>query len=214
MHDAAFRTELLEKGPEASQDPFLVLARTLDPMNRGLQEAQMEVQRVISGHVARIARARFKAYGRTKYPDATFTLRLSYGTVATCPALGTLLQPFTTLGGLFDRADAWGARAENGSWALPPRWRERRARLEPSTPYNFLSTHDCIGGNSGSPMVNRNGELVGLAFDGNIDSIPGRYYYNGKVNRCVSVDARGILEALAKVYDAGHLVSELKEGRP
>lgn len=210
MHDAAFRRELLEKGPEASQDPFLVLARTLDPMNRRLQEAQVEVQRVISEHSARIARARFAVYGRTKYPDATFTLRLSYGTVATCRALGTLLQPFTTLGGLYDRADAWGPRAENGSWALPPRWRERRARLEPSTPYNFLSTHDCIGGNSGSPMVNRRGEFVGLAFDGNIDSIPGRYYFNEKVNRCVSVDARGILEALGKVYDAGQLVAELK----
>ena len=210
MHDAAFRRELLEKGPEAGQDPFLVLARTLDPMNRRLQEAQVEVQRVISEHSARIARARFAVYGRTKYPDATFTLRLSYGTVATCRALGTLLQPFTTLGGLYDRADAWGPRAENGSWALPPRWRERRARLEPSTPYNFLSTHDCIGGNSGSPMVNRNGEFVGLAFDGNIDSIPGRYYFNEKVNRCVSVDARGILEALGKVYDAGQLVAELK----
>ncbi|BDU72547.1 S46 family peptidase [Mesoterricola silvestris] len=213
LQDAAFRRELLEKGPDAiqaSQDPFLVLARALDPLGRSLRQSQLEVQRVLAEHGARIARARFAVYGRAKYPDATFTLRLSYGTVSTCQGLGTLLQPFTTLGGLYDRADAWGPRAEKGSWALPQRWLDRRARLDLRTPYNFLSTHDSIGGNSGSPMVNRQGELVGLAFDGNIDSLPGRYFYDVQVNRSVSVDARGILEVLARIYEAHALVAELK----
>ncbi|MBI4912825.1 MAG: S46 family peptidase [Acidobacteria bacterium] len=213
MHEASFRKELLEKGTKAiqeSKDPFILLARTLDPMNRTLRKAQEGVRAVISEHAARIAKARFAVYGKSKFPDATFTLRLSFGTVSTCRAMGTLLQPFTTFGGLFDRADAWGPEAENKSWALPQRWRERRHRLDPSTPFNFLSTHDSIGGNSGSPIVNRKGELVGLVFDGNIDSIPGRYYYDERVNRSISVDARGILEALEKVYDASHLVTELR----
>jgi len=174
------------------------------------QEKQKATQSVISEHLARIAKARFAVYGMSAYPDGTSTLRLSFGAIETYPLAGTLAQPFTTFAGLFDRAASWGPTAEAGSWELPSRWLKRRDNLNLFTPYNFISTNDIIGGNSGSPVLNKQGELVGLAFDGNIESIPGRYYYDSRVNRCLSVDARAIVEALRKVYDAGHLVKEIK----
>ena len=96
---------------------------------------------------------------------------------------GTLVQPFTTFAGLFDRAAGWGPQAEDGSWSLPKRWLEAQGKLNLATPYNFISSNDIIGGNSGSPVLDRQGELVGLAFDGNIQSLPGRFYYDGRVNR-------------------------------
>jgi hypothetical protein len=134
--------------------------------------------------------------------------------VESCPGNGTLVQPFTTFGGLYDRADGWGPEAENHSWALPPRWRERRPALDPSTPLDFITSNDIIGGNSGSPVLDRRGELVGLVFDGNLATIAGRYYYDPRANRGVSVDGRAILEALAKVYDAPGLVQELLAPEP
>ena len=172
-------------------------------------QRQQAAQAIISEHLIRIAKARFKVYGTSTYPDATFTLRLSYGRVDTYPANGTLMQPFTTFAGLYDRADAWGPKAEEASWALPLRWQQRRDKLNLFTPYNFISTNDITGGNSGSPVVDKAGQLVGLAFDGNIESLPGRYYFDGTANRTLCVDARGIVEALGKVYDAQHIVKEL-----
>lgn len=194
---------------------------TLQTLKTGVPEAftaaskdytqkRQAAQAVINEHLARIAQARFKVYGTSTYPDATFTLRLSYGKVETYPANGTLMQPFTTFAGLYDRAAAWGEKAEDGSWKLPARWKERRAKLNLFTPYNFITTNDITGGNSGSPVVDRNGELVGLAFDGNIESLPGRYYFDGRANRTLCVDLRGIVEALGKVFDASHLVKEVK----
>lgn len=210
--DAETRKALLAGGPKAvaaSADPMLVLARRIEPVLRDLRAQQEEIQALITEHNARIAKARFAVYGKDTYPDATFTLRLSYGKVETYPLAGTLAQPFTTFGGLYDRADAWGPKAEDGSWALPKRWQERRAALNPSTPYNFISSNDIIGGNSGSPVVDRKGELIGLAFDGNIESNAGRFYYDPRLNRMLAVDARGIVEALSKVFNAPHLVKEL-----
>ena len=142
---------------------MLVLARKVEPLLRGLRSQQEEIQAQIAEHNARIAKARFAVYGKDTYPDATFTLRLSYGKVETYPLSGTLAQPFTTFGGLYDRADAWGPKAEDGSWQLPKRWLDRRSALNSSTPYNFISSNDIIGGNSGSPVVDRKGELIGLA---------------------------------------------------
>ena len=174
-----------------------------------LTQRNQAAQAMISEHQVRIAKARFAVYGTATDPDATGTLRLSYGAIETYPMEGTLAQPFTTFAGLYDRAAAWGPKAEGGSWALPQRWKERRSKLDLMTPYNYITTNDITGGNSGSPIVNRAGELVGLAFDGNIESLPGRYYFDGRANRTLSVDPRAIVEVLDKVFDAPHLVKEL-----
>lgn len=212
LGDQGFLNALAEGGGpawEACTDPLLLMAKAIAPLEQEVARKQAAVSTILAEHNARIAKARFAVRGKTDYPDATFTLRLSYGAVETYPQAGTLVQPFTTLGGLFDRADGWGPQAKEGSWALPNRWLEARKRLDLSTPYNFISSNDIIGGNSGSPVVNRQGELVGLAFDGNIQSLPGRYYYDGRANRCLSVDGRAILEALRVVYGAPGLVEEI-----
>jgi len=213
LADAAERKALVEGGKkavDASKDPMILLAKKLDPFSRDLRKKQDDqVTSVITEHGGRIAKARFAAYGKEKYPDATFTLRLSYGAVESYPANGTKIQPFTTMAGLFDRAWGWGDKAEGGAWALPQRWLDRKGGIDMSVPFNFVHAMDIIGGNSGSPVVDKKGELVGLIFDGNIESLPGRYFYDEKINRAVSVDARAITEALAKVYDAHHLVNEL-----
>ena len=216
LQDPAEVKRLLEGGAAAMEgcmDPMVVLARKLDPLQRQLRErSERLVEGPLREHAARIARARFAIYGKDTYPDATFTLRLSYGTVKDYPANGTQVQPFTTMLGLFDRFEGWGGshfNLDRDTWRLPARWTERKEKLDLRTPYNLITTNDIIGGNSGSPLVDRKGELVGLAFDGNIESLGGRYYYDGRVNRTVCVDARAIREVLAKIYDAGHLVQEL-----
>ncbi len=216
LGDPAARKALLEGGRKAvaeSQDPMILLARKLAPLQQALRDRQKErVQSVLDEHNARIAKARFAVYGKNTYPDATGTLRLTYGPVAEYPANGTLMQPFTTIGGLFDRHDGWGgnaAKAHEGVWMLPQRWLDKRSALDPSMPYNFAHRVDIIGGNSGSPVVDRKGEVVGLIFDGNIEMLPGNYYYDESVNRGVSLDARAILHALDKVYGASALTREL-----
>jgi hypothetical protein len=216
LSDPEVRKGLLAGGKKAiadSKDPMILLARKLDPIARGLRKKQEDlVASVITEHGTRIARARFAIYGKNTYPDATFTLRLSYGAVAEYPANGTLIQPFTTFGGLFDRYDSWGgneARAHEGAWTLPQRWVDKRHDLDLSVPFNFAHKVDIIGGNSGSPVVDKKGELVGLIFDGNIESLPGNYFYDEKVNRGVAVDARALVQALDKVYGAKDLVAEL-----
>ncbi|MBI4913888.1 MAG: S46 family peptidase [Acidobacteria bacterium] len=216
LGDAAVRKALVEGGKKAiaeSADPMIVLARKIEPEALKLRKKQDDVAAVISEHASRIANARFAVYGKSRYPDATSSLRLSFGPVASYPANGTLIQPFTTFHGLFDRYEGWGgnaARAENGAWTLPQRWLDRKSKLNLDTPFNFVHAVDIIGGNSGSPVVNVRGELVGLIFDGNIESNAGRYFYDARVNRGVSVDARAILESLEKVMDAGHLVKEIR----
>ena len=216
LGDPEVRKTLLAGGKKAlaeSTDPMILLARKLDPIARELRKRQEDlVTSVLTEQARRIARARFAIYGKNTYPDATFTLRISYGAVAGYPANGTFIQPFTTFGGLFDRYDGWGgneARAHDGAWTLPQRWVDRRGALDPSVPYNFAHKVDIIGGNSGSPVIDRKGELVGLIFDGNIESLPGNYFYDEKVNRGVAVDARAIIQALDKVYGATGLVAEL-----
>ncbi len=216
LADPAVRKALMEgglKAIDASTDPMILLARKLDPISRKLRkQVEDQVASVISDQAARIARARFALYGTSTYPDATFTLRLAFGPVEGYPANGTLMQPFTTFGGLFDRYDGWGgnaAKAHNGAWELPQRWVDHRKDLDPSTPFDFVCSADIIGGNSGSPVVDEKGDLVGLIFDGNIESLPGNYFYDGKVNRAVAVDALAIPEALRKVYGATALADEL-----
>jgi hypothetical protein len=214
LADPAERKRLMEGGAQAlagSADPMIALAKKLDPLSRAVRkQLEDEVQSVYTGMGGRIAEARFKAYGKSQYPDATFTLRLTYGAVRTYPANGTLQQPFTTFAGLFDRAWGHGEQAEEGAWALPPRWKDAAAKVELSTPFNFTYACDTTGGNSGSPVVNAKGELVGLNFDSNIEAQVGRYFYDGRTKRSIAVDARAILESLDKVYGAGHLATELR----
>jgi hypothetical protein len=215
LGDPAERKALLEgglKALEASKDPVVALARAIEPLLLKLRKQQDEVQAIIAEHGARIAKARFSVYGTSKYPDASSSLRIAFGTVGTYPANGTWIQPFTTFMGMYDRHLGWGGqekKAMGGAWTLPPRWIERRDKLDLTTPFCFVHSVDIIGGNSGSPVVNRQGELVGLIFDGNIESNAGRFFYDERVNRGVSVDFRAIAEALRKVYDAPFLVDEI-----
>lgn len=214
LADPAERKRLLEGGPKAvaeSADAMILLARKLDPLNRKVRrQVEDEVQGVYTNMGGRIAEARFKAYGKTQYPDATFTLRLTYGPIETYPANGTKQQPFTTFAGLYDRAWGHGEEAFDGAWALPPRWKEAASRVDLATPFNFAYACDTTGGNSGSPVVNTEGELVGLNFDSNIEAQVGRYFYDGRTKRSIAVDARAIAEALEKVYGAGELVQEMR----
>ena len=159
---------------------------------------------------AKLGRARFRIDGTRIPPDATFSLRIADGVVSGYPYNGTVAPAYTTFYGLYDRHHSNPGAAE---WALPGRWSDPPAGLDLSTPINFVSTADVIGGNSGSPVVNRELEVVGLIFDGNIQSLPGDYIYMPVLNRSVAVDVRGILEALEDVYGASRIVEELTPGR-
>ncbi|MHC4816043.1 MAG: S46 family peptidase, partial [Planctomycetota bacterium] len=132
-----------------------------------------------------INKARFDVYGNSMYPDATFTLRLAYGTVKGYEAGTTMVPPKTTFNGLFERNVAFDNQPP---FDLPKRWTKKKGKLKLDTPLNFVCTADIIGGNSGSPVLNRNAEVVGLVFDGNIQSLPGNYWFDGRVNRCSGAD--------------------------
>lgn len=190
----------------ASADPFIALARVIDPLERRVSDEVTALLNRETAQTERIARALLAVYGNSVAPDATFSLRITDGEVKSYPYNGTMAQPFTTLHGLYDRWAGWGGKEP---WHLPDRWIARRDSLDLDTPLNGISTNDIIGGNSGSPVINREAEVVGLIFDGNIESLPGRFLYSEARNRSVWVDARGIVEALRKVYDAGALADEL-----
>lgn len=210
LKEVAYRKQVAAGGRKAideSTDPMIVVARTIDAKARESRKRyEGEVLGVERANYAKIARALFDIEGTKLYPDATFTLRLSYGSVQGYTENGKKIPPFTTLGGLFARADE---HKHQFPWVLPQRWMEKKSALNLNTPFNFVSTNDIIGGNSGSPTINQNGELVGLIFDGNIQSLVGDYIYDGSVNRAISVDSRGMLEILKKVFDANHIATEL-----
>lgn len=210
LKDPEARKELAKGGKaaiDASTDPMIVVARLIDPKARELRKRyENEVTGVERANYAKIARALFDIQGNKIYPDATFTLRLSYGAVEGYMENGKKVQPFTTLGGLFARSDQF---KHEFPYNLPPRWTEKKSAINLNTPFNFVSTNDIIGGNSGSPTINQNGELVGLIFDGNIQSLVGDYVYDGAVNRAISVDSRGMLEVLKKVFGANEIAAEL-----
>ena len=155
---------------------------------------------------AKIAQAVFATRGDSAYPDGTFTLRLSYGSVKGYPENGKTIAPFTDFRGLYVRADQHGIKPP---YKYPDSWTKARAQLNLDVPFDFVSTNDIVGGNSGSPVINAKGELVGLIFDGNIQSLPAYFVYDETDNRAVSVDVRGMVEALRKVYGAEALISEL-----
>ena len=150
--------------------------------------------------------ARFAVYGTANYPDATFTLRLAFGTVKGYESGTTMVAPKTTLNGLFERNQGFDNKAP---FDLPKRWTDAKTKLNLDTPYNFVCTVDIIGGNSGSPILSRAGKVVGLVFDGNIESLPGNYWFDERVNRCVGVHTAGMIESLKVVYEEAALVAEL-----
>jgi len=195
------------KAIESSNDAMIKLARSIDAGSRAVrkryEDEVVAVERVSYG---KIARALFELKGTSLYPDATFTLRLSYGAVKGYQENGKFIAPYTDFAGLFRHS------AEHGDkypYHIPDSWKKARRFLNSRTQLNFVTTNDIIGGNSGSPVINRNGELVGLIFDGNIQSLVGDFYFDESVNRSVAVDSRGMLEALRKVYHADAAANEL-----
>jgi hypothetical protein len=210
LKEVAARRALYEGGApaiEASRDPLIALARTLEPEARALRTLlEDEVDSVLREGYDKIAAARFAIEGEKVYPDATFTLRLSYGQVKGYEQDGRRIPPFTEIAGLYERSAAHG---NTYPYEIPQSWAERKDELDLSTPMNFVSTCDIIGGNSGSPTVNAQNEVVGLIFDGNIQSLIGNLAYTDEQARAVSVDARTILAALRDVYGASELVREL-----
>ena len=211
LADLAFRKTLLDGGAAvvaASTDPMIAAARRADPILRETtRRIKDTVTSVLTPAGEKLGKARFLVYGKEAYPDATFTLRLSYGTVDGFPYNGTIAPPFTTFYGLYDRAASFSNKPP---FDLTPKEAANRDKLDLSTPLDFVSTGDIIGGNSGSPVVNRDGELVGLIFDGNIESLAGDFVYDGTKNRAVAVHSAGMIEGLRKLYGAGALADELE----
>jgi hypothetical protein len=189
---------------DASTDPLIVLARRGEADARAINvRMNQEVNGQISRAAERIARARFAVYGDSVYPDATFTLRLSYGIVKGWTYNGVTVPPTTTIGGYYERGTG------EFPFVVAPSWAAARTSLNLATPFNISTTNDIIGGNSGSPLIDRQGRIVGAAFDGNIHSLGGAYAYDERVNRTVSVTTAAMTEALTKVYKADRLVQEL-----
>jgi hypothetical protein len=210
LDDAAVRKQLYEGGiaaVDSSNDPLIVLMRQLEPTAIALhQRDEDEVQSVLRRNGGDIGKALFAKGGLSVPPDATFTLRLSYGAVKGYELNGQHVPWFTTMGGAYEHA------AEHGSkppYELPASWIKAKSTLDLKTPYDTASTPDIIGGNSGSPVINKNAEVVGIIFDGNIESLPWNFIYDDVVGRSVSTDSRAILESLRKIYHADALADEL-----
>jgi peptidase S46-like protein len=217
LEDVSVRKQLYQGGGgavQASRDPLIELMRMIDPEARAARKRyDDEVEAVEREQGAALAKIVFAAEGSNMPPDATSTLRLSYGAVrgfvedgrGIVPA-GTKVPFFTTIGGAFEHANQHGNK---DPYQLPETWTKAKSRLRLETPLNMISTPDIIGGNSGSPVINTKAEIVGIIFDGNIQSLPWRFAYEDKIGRSISVDARGIIEALRSIYGANALVDEL-----
>ncbi|HXG65418.1 MAG TPA: S46 family peptidase [Blastocatellia bacterium] len=215
LTDVAARKALLEGGEaaiEKSDDPLIALARRVEPVIRELRAWQEEnIKSVETGAGQKIAEARFAVYGKSVYPDATFTLRLSYGRALGYEEDTTLVPYKTTFYGLYDRAQSFDFKHP---YDLPERYLKGKDKLDLATPLNFVYTADTIGGNSGSPVINRNAEIVGLNFDSNIQKLPNRYLHieDEEGGRAVAVHSSAIIEALRRLYDAQKLVDEILGG--
>lgn len=207
LGDLATRKALMEGGKNAvgsSNDSMLMLARLVDPYAREVRKRmEDEVESVLTSGQEKLARARFAAYGTSLYPDATFTLRLTYGSVKGWVENGKNVPPFTIIGGVYERATG------SFPFALPPSWIDAKPKLDLQTRFNFVTNNDIIGGNSGSPVINKDAQIVGLIFDGNIHSLGGNYGFDETLNRAVAVHSDAIKEALKKVYGAERVLKEL-----
>jgi hypothetical protein len=214
LKDVAVRRQLYEGGAAALKDysdPMIALATLVDPVARKLRRVFDESGETEQEAYGQIARARLALKGNEIYPDATGTLRLSFGEVSGYEEDGETIPAFTSFAGLYQRSNDHQNREP---FDLPPRWIDRHDKLNLDTRLNFVTTADVVGGNSGSPVVNEAGELVGLIFDGNIQSLAGDFAYSDQQSRSVAVDSVGIIEALDKMYDAKPLVDELIAGKP
>ncbi len=210
LDDVAVRKQLYEGGQtaiDASTDPLIVAMRAIDPDARAVRkDFEDKVDAVVRRDGTVIAKARFAQSGFSQPPDATFTLRLSYGAVKGYQENGKAIPFDTNMGGAYEHAAAHGSKAP---YNLPDSWMKGKSKLDLRTPLNFVSTADIIGGNSGSPTVNKKGEVVGIIFDGDIQSLAWNFAYSDLQGRAVSVDSRGIQEALRKIYGASALADEL-----
>jgi hypothetical protein len=208
LKDVAARKALWEGGKkavDASDDPFIKLVKSIDADARAVRKRYEDtVEAPLKKNGELLAKARFAAQGTSVAPDATFTLRLNYGKVAGWDEPGRKVKPLTTMGGAFDR------NTGRPPFDLPESWLKNKSKLALGTPFNLATTNDIIGGNSGSPVVNKDGEVVGLIFDGNIHSLGGDYGFDEAKNRAVSVHSAAILEALGKIYGADRIVRELR----
>ena len=211
LKDVEFRKELgadQAKKAGKSNDPMIALVRSIDKEARRLRKRyEDEVEAIENAHGSRISQARFAVLGTGAYPDATFTLRLAVGAVKSYEENGKTIAPFTEFGGLYEKATG------EDPYILPQSYLSRRGEIDAKTPYNLVSTNDITGGNSGSPLVNRRAEVVGIIFDGNIQSLSNSFLYSETQARAVSVDSRGIMEAIDKIYRASRVVEELKAGQ-
>jgi hypothetical protein len=211
LDDVRERERLLAGGIAAigaSKDPAIQLAKLVDPAARQTRQLfEDQVEAVEQRAAEQIAQARFELFGRSEYPDATTTLRISYGRVKGWEENGTQIEPVTTFGGAFER------HTGVDPFALPQSWLGAKPKLDLSTPFNFCSTNDIIGGNSGSPVIDKDALVVGLIFDGNIHSLGGDYWFDDAVNRAVAVHSEGILVALEKIYGETRVRNELLEAR-
>jgi hypothetical protein len=208
LGDAAYREQLVKGGMaavQASTDPMIRFALANEPTGRALLKRYESVYDApVTDAQSKLAAARFAAYGDTLYPDATFTLRISYGKVAGWTYRGTTAPHLTRFAGAFERATG------QQPFVLAKAYEANKPRIDMSTPYDFVTTNDIIGGNSGSPVIDRQGAVIGAAFDGNIHSLGGAYGYDGTVNRTVVVSSAAVQEALEEIYPAPALVAELK----
>lgn len=207
--DPAFRSALIEGGSAAiaaSNDPIVRLAAAMDGPYQKLTASWQQWSASQSVYEEELAKALFAVYGTDLPPDATFTLRISDGVIKRYPYNGTYAAPFTTIAGMYSRAAEFGNEMP---WAIPMKFAERRQFVRVDTPFNFVSTNDITGGNSGSPMINKDAEIVGIAFDGNIEQLPNQFLFSTEQGRTVAVHSSGILELLRSVYEANALADEL-----
>ncbi|MDZ4780121.1 MAG: S46 family peptidase [Planctomycetia bacterium] len=211
LGDVAVRKQLSKGGQPAiaaSTDPMILLAKQVDAAAREVRKSyEDQVEEPLRQAYAKIADARFATLGTDTYPDATFTLRLAFGIVTGFQENGQQIPPWTVMGDTFAHAEAHG---NIDPFKLPESWLTQRGKIKADTPFNFVSTADIIGGNSGSPVVNRAGEVVGIIFDGNIQSLVLDYAYSDVQARAVSVHSASIIESLRKLYDAGALADEIQ----
>ena len=209
LMQVAERKKLAEGGSGAiaeSKDPMILLAKAMEPEYRKMHDVMDAIEEQERQAYAKVTEAKFAVGGDSVYPDATFTLRLAYGKVLGYETDGKKIPAWTTLGGAFEHE---ALHMNKDPWVLPKSWKEAKGKLKPDTPFNFVCTADIIGGNSGSPVVSKEGAMVGIIFDGNIESLTADFYYTEKVSRAVAVHIAGVLESLRTIYNAPHLAEEM-----